>query len=134
MLSEPLLRILIALGLLAAGWVIFRLSNRAVLSAAASAQSSLPSSSKPKVVYFTTPDCAPCRTVQRPAIQRLKQTLGEQLDVVEINAVEQPDLARQWGVLSVPTTFILDRQGKPLHVNHGVTQTDKLLKQVQSAL
>ncbi len=134
MLSEPLLRILIALGLLAAGWVIFRLSNRAVLSAAASAQSSLPSSSNPKVVYFTTPDCAPCRTVQRPAIQRLKQTLGEQLDVVEINAVEQPDLARQWGVLSVPTTFILDRQGKPLHVNHGVTQTDKLLKQVQSAL
>ena len=132
--SEPVLRFLLAAGLIIAAWAIYRLANRAILTSAASLESPSPRSGNPSIVYFTTPDCAPCRTVQRPAIQRLQQVLGEQLDVVEIDAVEQPDLARKWGVLSVPTTFVLDRQGKPLHVNHGVTPSDKLLKQVQSVL
>ena len=132
--TDFLVRFFIAIGLLMAGWTLFRLSNRAVLSAASSAQSPTPLSGNPSIIYFTTPDCAPCKTVQRPAIQRVKQAFGEQLEVVEINAQEQPDLARQWGVLSVPTTFILDRQGKPQHVNHGVTPAAKLLKQLQAVL
>ena len=134
MSTDILLRLLIAFGLVLVGLAIFKLSNRAVLSAASSAQSPMPSNGQPSIVYFTTPDCAPCKSVQRPAILRLKQALGEQFDLVEIDASEQPDLARQWGVLSVPTTFILDRQGKPLHVNHGVTRTEKLFKQIQSVL
>jgi thioredoxin-like negative regulator of GroEL len=132
--SETFIRLLIALAVLFLGWLVFRLSNRAVLSAASSAQSPVPANGHPSIVYFTSPDCAPCKTVQRPAILRLKQALGEQFDLVEINTYEQPDLARQWGVMSVPTTFILDRQGKPLHVNHGVTRAEKLLKQIQSVL
>ena len=32
---------------------------------------------KPVLVYFTTPDCAPCKTVQRPAIDRVSKMLGE---------------------------------------------------------
>jgi thioredoxin 1 len=89
---------------------------------------------RPALLYFTTPDCAPCRTVQRPAVLKIKQTLGEGLEVVEINAQDQPEMARAWGVLSVPTTFILDRSGKPLHVNHGVTSVEKLMRQLESAL
>lgn len=134
MISETILRLLVAMGALLAGWAIFKLSNRAVLSAASSAQSPAPSNGHPSIVYFTTPDCLPCKTVQRPAILRLQQDLGEQFDLVEIDAYERPDLARQWGVLSVPTTFILDRQGKPLHVNHGVTRAEKLRSQIQSLL
>ena len=72
--------------------------------------------------------------MQRPAIQRVQQSIGERIKVVEVNAYEQPDLARQWGVLSVPTTFILDSSGKPLHINHGVTQAEKLLEQIQTVL
>jgi thioredoxin-like negative regulator of GroEL len=134
MISETILRLLVALGAVLAGWLVFKLSTRAILSAAASAQSLVPANGHPSIVYFTTPDCTPCKTVQRPAILRLKQDLGEQFDLVEIDASEQPDLARQWGVLSVPTTFILDRQGKPLHVNYGVTRAEKLRAQIQSLL
>jgi len=50
--------------------------------------------------------------------------------VIEIDAAEQPDLAVQWGVMSVPTTFVLDAAGAPRFVNHGVTPTEKLLRQV----
>ncbi len=87
---------------------------------------------KPVLVYFTTPDCAPCKTVQRPAIDRVSNLLGEKLEVVEINAYEQPDLAKTWGVLSVPTTFVIDERGEARYVNNGVARAEKLLEQIQT--
>ncbi|MFZ1040136.1 MAG: thioredoxin family protein [Anaerolineales bacterium] len=81
------------------------------------------------LVYFTTPTCAPCKTVQRPAIQRLSQMLGNDLHVVEVDATEQPELASRWGVMSVPTTFLFDPRGQLRHVNHGVARAEKLLMQ-----
>jgi thiol-disulfide isomerase/thioredoxin len=81
------------------------------------------------LVYFTTPTCVPCKTVQRPAIQRLSQMFGNDLHVVEVDATEQPELASRWGVMSVPTTFLFDPRGQLRHVNHGVTRAEKLLMQ-----
>ena len=87
---------------------------------------------KPVIVYFTTPDCAPCKTIQRPALKQLSALMGENLEVVEIDASEQPDLARTWGVMSVPTTFLLDAHGEARYVNHGVTRAEKLMEQLQN--
>ena len=87
---------------------------------------------KPVLVYFTTPDCAPCKTIQRPAINRISSLLGEELEVVEIDATQRPDLAKVWGVMSVPTTFVLDAQGEARYVNNGVARAEKLLEQIQT--
>ena len=87
---------------------------------------------KPVLVYFTTPDCAPCKTVQRPAIDRVSDLLGEKLEVIEIDATERPDLAKTWGVLSVPTTFVLDEYGEARYVNNGIARAEKLLEQIQT--
>jgi len=87
---------------------------------------------KPVIVYFTTPDCAPCKTVQRPALNRVLQLFGDSLEVVEIDATQRPDLAKQWGVLSVPTTFLLDARGEARYVNNGVTRAEKLMEQIQT--
>jgi thiol-disulfide isomerase/thioredoxin len=83
------------------------------------------------LVYFTTPSCVPCKTIQKPAIQSLSQLLGNGLHVIEIDASEKTDLASRWGVMSVPTTFIFDPKGNLLHINHGVTRTETLLKQIR---
>lgn len=85
----------------------------------------------PAILYFTTPSCAPCRYQQRPALRRLLDDLGDAVQVIEVNAAEQPEAATRWGVLSVPTTFILDPQGRPRQVNHGVASTEKLRQQLQ---
>jgi thiol-disulfide isomerase/thioredoxin len=87
---------------------------------------------KPVIVYFTTPDCAPCKTVQRPAIHQVSKLLGENLQVIEIDAAERPDLAKVWGVLSVPTTFLLDARGEARYVNNGVARAEKLMEQIQT--
>ena len=84
------------------------------------------------LVYFTTPTCVPCKTVQRPAIEGLSKLLGNALQVIEIDATQRPDLVTRWGVLSVPTTFVIDPGGKVRHVNHGVTRAEQLLSQIHS--
>jgi thiol-disulfide isomerase/thioredoxin len=85
----------------------------------------------PAILYFTTPFCGPCITQQRPALQRLRDLLGDGVQVIEVDAMAQQDAADRWGVLSVPTTFILDGQGRPRQINHGVAGVDKLMQQVQ---
>ena len=121
--SEIMVRILWTVGILFASIAAYQLVTRAVLSKARSASRQAPigRSHIPAILYFTTPDCAPCKTIQRPALEKVKAAVGDPMDVVEVDAYQKPDLARQWGVLSVPTTFILDANGTPRHVNHGAT-------------
>jgi peroxiredoxin len=69
--------------------------------------------------------------LQRPAIQKLSTYLGDKLQVLEIDASRQPEVANRWGVLSVPTTFVIDTKGKVRHINHGVAKADQLLMQIQ---
>ena len=133
MIPEIILRLLWALVIIAAGLLAYYLFNRLIL-ARAGRRSLLPpglQTGKPAILYFTTPDCAPCRTIQRPALQRIRQVFGEKLTVIEVDASRDPDLARAWGVLSVPTTFVLDRQGKPHFVNHGAARAEKILAQLE---
>lgn len=136
MSSEVLYRLVWATGIILGGLGLYWLANFTILARNSrnSAAASGIQKGQPSILYFTTPDCIPCKTVQRPAIQKVSAELGPRLQVVEVNAYEQPDLARMWGVLSVPTTFIIDARGKPRHVNHGVTRADKLLKQVSEVL
>jgi thiol-disulfide isomerase/thioredoxin len=85
----------------------------------------------PGVVYFWSDSCAPCKLVQKPALEQLQAELGpDGVQVIAINALEQPDLADEWGVLGLPTTFIVDRGGQPRRVNHGVTRAEQLRQQI----
>lgn len=133
-LSDPILmRLITAMAIIAIGFLLFRLINQVLLNRARLQSQHLKLSSHEKTVllYFTTPTCAPCKTVQRPAIQKLLELVGDRLEVIEIDAFAQPELANQWGVWSVPTTFIIDPSGKPRHVNHGLTSAEKLLHQFE---
>jgi hypothetical protein len=85
----------------------------------------------PAILYFTTPDCGVCRAAQRPALERLRAHLGSQLQVLEVDAAARPAVADHWGVLSVPTTFVLDPAGQPRLVNHGLAGQAKLAKQLK---
>ena len=134
MSSDILLRFFLAIGIIVLGAAAYWFFNQHLLVRAKSniftLFKTLPN--KPVIVYFTTPDCVPCRTVQRPALDKIKSLLGEKLQVIEIDASERPDLAQRWGVMSVPTTFLLDARGEARYVNNGVARAEKLMEQVQS--
>jgi hypothetical protein len=86
------------------------------------------------ILYFTTADCLVCRTAQKPALQRLQAELAGGVQIVEIDATVDTAVADYWGVLSVPTTFVIDAQGTPRSMNHGLTSKEKLQRQLEAAL
>jgi thioredoxin 1 len=88
----------------------------------------------PTIVYFTTPSCIPCKTQQAPALKRLQDELGDRVQIVRVDATEQPDAAQRWGVFSAPTTFVISECGETLAVNHGVADAQKLHKQLRATV
>ena len=133
MAEQILIRGLWAAAIIGAGLALYWLVNRILLARLRGKRLGLDSIRPgiPAILYFTTPGCAPCKAVQRPALQNVQALLGERLQVIEVDAEARPDLANYWGVLSVPTTFIIDARGEPRRVNHGVASTDKLLGQLE---
>ena len=134
MSPEILLRLGLAISIIALGAFAYWLLNQRLLLRARNQVFTLFSElpEKPVLVYFTTPDCAPCKTIQRPVINQVAKLLGENLEVIEINAYERPDLAKTWGVMSVPTTFVLNARGEARYVNNGIARAEKLLEQIKT--
>ncbi|MGE5777093.1 MAG: thioredoxin family protein [Chloroflexota bacterium] len=85
------------------------------------------------IVYFSTPTCVPCKTIQRPTLEGIVRVMDGTVQILEIDASQSPDLASRWGVLSSPTTYVVDPHGKIRFVNHGVARMEKLLMQLQVA-
>jgi thiol-disulfide isomerase/thioredoxin len=133
MLLQTVVRLIAAAGIIGFSVTAFALVKMVVLARArrSSAGFSAFRRGVPGIVYFTTPDCVTCKAAQRPALRALVKQLDRNVQVIEVDATDRPDLARQWSVLSVPTTFILDRDGKPRQVNHGFASAAKLLSQLQ---
>lgn len=132
-------RVLIAILLVALGVVVWQLNNRLTLRRAARNAPKDPllvdvTPGVPVVLYFTTPFCAPCETQQKPALAQLARQLPEQVQIIQIDATQDPVSADRWGVFSAPTTFVLDRTHTPRHVNRGVASTEQLLQQLNEAV
>ncbi len=85
-------------------------------------------SSGPALLYFSTAECAQCRFQQAPILQRLAETAP--VPVVTLDAVEREDLARHFGILTVPSTVLLDHAQRPVAINHGLAPLAKLQQQV----
>ena len=83
---------------------------------------------KPTVLYFTTAECAQCRLQQTPILAQLQNKVD--VAVHKLDAIEQEALARVYGIMTVPTTVVLDPQLRPVAINHGVAPLGKLQGQV----
>ena len=59
----------------------------------------------PAILYFTTAQCAQCRFQQSPILEQLAERA--RVAVYAIDAVAQQDLARFYGVMTVPSTVVL---------------------------
>ncbi|MCA9890955.1 MAG: thioredoxin family protein, partial [Anaerolineae bacterium] len=81
---------------------------------------------QPTVVFFTTPMCQACKYQQGPILDRLNHQHGVQ--VIQVDASENAEAASKWGVMTAPTTFVLNKIGEVLFVNNGVTD-EYVLKQ-----
>lgn len=84
------------------------------------------------VLYFTTESCVQCRLQQAPILSQL----SAQADVAihKLDAIEREELARFYGIMTVPTTIVLDRRLRPVAVNHGLVPLPRLQAQLSSVM
>jgi hypothetical protein len=89
---------------------------------------------KVRILAFTSEDCRQCHTMQAPALLRVREARPDVVAIAEIDALSHPDLTARYGVLTLPTTVVLDATGRARAVNYGFANTQKLLEQVDDAV
>ena len=78
----------------------------------------------PTVVHFSASWCGPCTQVRR-VVDQVCDDL-DQVAHVEIDMDANPEAARRLSVLSLPTTFIFDADGRQRYRTAGVPKPDAL--------
>ena len=62
-------------------------------------------SDKPVLVDFWAEWCGPCKMVS-PVLEEIANEHGEKLQIVKLNIDENPETARAYSVLSIPTMSV----------------------------
>lgn len=65
-------------------------------------QSRLQENSRPFILDLWAPWCGPCRSME-PAVRQMKLKYQDQVDVLQINADDSPEILQALGVMSIPT-------------------------------
>lgn len=87
-----------------------------------------------RILAFSSDDCRQCKQLQEPALQHVLEQRSDSVKVISVDAPSSPELTQQYQVLTVPTTVILDSDGKAHSVNYGFANSKRLLEQIDSVL
>lgn len=81
------------------------------------------------VVAITTDDCVQCERLQKPALKRLQAQRGD-IEVVWRTVDQEPELVKELGIMTVPSTLVRDAHGKVVKVNLGYVDDRVLMQQL----
>lgn len=88
-------------------------------------------SDKPVLVDFWAEWCAPCRKVE-PLLEEIATEMAGKVSIVKLNIDENPETARAYRVMSVPTLTVF-RGGEPVNSVAGARPKGDLIRLIESA-
>ncbi|MDY3078865.1 MAG: thioredoxin [Oscillospiraceae bacterium] len=80
------------------------------------------------LVDFWAEWCGPCR-MQAPILDQLEEEIGSKVKVCKLNVDDHPDIARRFGVFSIPT-IIAFRDGEQINKAVGVQSREQLITMI----
>jgi thioredoxin 1 len=89
-------------------------------------------SDKPVLVDFWAEWCGPCKMVA-PVLEEIAAEHAEKITVAKVNIDENPQIARQYQILSIPTMSVFDG-GKVVKSFVGARPKAVLLRDLESYL
>jgi thioredoxin 1 len=88
-------------------------------------------SDRPVLGDFWAEWCAPCRKVE-PVLEEIANELGDKVSIVKLNIDENPETARAYRVMSVPTLTVF-KDGQPVQSVAGARPKSDLVRLIESA-
>ena len=99
---------------------------------AANFHETVDSSSLPVLVDCFATWCGPCKLVA-PVVEKISDELAGKLNVYKVDVDEAPQVAQEYGIMSIPT-LLMFKEGKLVDQVVGAMGFDPLLSKVQSVL
>lgn len=83
----------------------------------------------PVLVDFTATWCGPCRMLT-PILEQVSLESNGEFNVIKIDVDECEDLAREFGIMSIPTLIVF-KDGKPVRREIGLRNKSALLEMMK---
>ena len=78
----------------------------------------------PVVVDFWAEWCGPCKAIG-PSLEEISDEMGDKVKIAKVNMDDNPDLAAQFGVRSIPT-LLMFKGGEPVGIKVGAAPKNQL--------
>ena len=87
---------------------------------------------KPVVVDFWADWCTPCKAIA-PALEEIAEELADEVSIVKMDIMENPDVPGQLGVRNIPF-LVMFKDGKPVAHQGGAAPKSARKGWIQGAL